>query len=315
MPDSPLRHNAAVADAVRGHWADRLLPEAWKPYARLARLDRPIGWWLLLWPCWWSSLLATDAAGLAPNLRHLALFLVGAVAMRGAGCTWNDILDRDLDRQVARTRSRPLPSGQVSVKQALVFLAAQLAVGLAVLLQFNPTTVLLGLLSVGLIAVYPLMKRVTDWPQLILGLVFSWGALLGWSAVHGTVGPPALLLYAGCVLWVVGYDTVYAHQDREEDALIGVRSTARLFGRGTRPLLAALYAGATALFAGAVATAGLGMTAYLGIAVGALHFAWQVANLDIDDPDSCLMVFRSNNAHGWIVFVGLAGDAILRAIG
>jgi 4-hydroxybenzoate polyprenyltransferase len=314
MPDSSPLHNAAVSDAVRGHWADRLLPGSWKPYARLARLERPIGWWLLLWPCWWSSLLATGAAGLAPNLWHLALFLVGAVVMRGAGCTWNDILDRDLDRQVARTRSRPLASGQVTVKQALVFLAAQAAVGLVVLLQFNPTTIVLGLLSVALIAIYPLMKRFIDWPQLILGLAFSWGALLGWAAIHAAVDPPALLLYAGCVVWVVGYDTIYAHQDREDDALIGVRSTARLFGRRTRPALAGLYVGATALFAAAFATAGLGLVAYLGLTVAAAHFAWQVASVDIDDPDSCLMVFRSNNACGWIIFVGLAGDALVRAI-
>jgi 4-hydroxybenzoate polyprenyltransferase len=314
MPDLSPRHNSVVADAIRGHWADRILPEAWRPYARLARLERPIGWWLLLWPCWWSSLLATDAGGLPPNLWHLALFLVGAVAMRGAGCTWNDILDRDLDAAVARTRSRPLPSGQVSVTQALVFLAAQAAVGLLVLVQFNGPTILLGLASLLVVATYPLMKRFVDWPQLFLGLAFSWGALMGWSAIYAAVDPPALLLYAGAILWVIGYDTIYAHQDREDDALIGVRSTARLFGENTRPVLALLYAGAITLFTAAFARAALGIPAYLALVAGALHLAWQVKAVDIDDPDNCLRVFRANNAFGWIIFAGLAGEALFRLI-
>jgi 4-hydroxybenzoate polyprenyltransferase len=314
MPDLSPPHNTVVADAVRGHWADRLLPERAKPYARLARLERPIGWWLLLWPCWWSSLLATDAARLPPNLWHLALFLVGAVAMRGAGCTWNDILDRDLDAQVARTRSRPLPSGQVSVGQALAFLALQAAIGLAVLVQFNGQTILVGLLSLVVVAVYPLVKRVFDVPQLALGVAFSWGALVGWTGENGALATPALLLYAGAILWVIGYDTIYAHQDREDDALIGVRSSARLFGRRTRPALAVLYAGATVLFAAAAWTAGLGLLALLGVAAGAVHLAWQVATIDIDDPQNCLRLFRSNALYGWIVFAGLAAEALLALI-
>jgi 4-hydroxybenzoate polyprenyltransferase len=258
--------------------------------------------------------MATDAAGLPPNLWHLALFLVGAIAMRGAGCTWNDILDRDLDAKVARTRSRPLPSGQVTVGQALAFLAVQAGVGLAVLVQFNVQTILLGLLSLVVVAVYPLVKRVVDVPQLFLGIAFSWGALLGWTAVHGALAAPALLLYAGSILWVIGYDTIYAHQDREDDELVGVRSSARLFGRRTRPALAVLYAGGTALLAGAVWTAGLGLPALLGVAAGAFHLAWQVRALDIDDPDNCLMLFRANRFTGWLVFMGLLIDALVRVI-
>jgi 4-hydroxybenzoate polyprenyltransferase len=315
MPDLPPAHNSVVADAVRGHWADRFLPDRLKPYARLARLERPIGWWLLLWPCWWSSLMATDVPGYPPNVWHLALFLVGAVAMRGAGCTWNDILDRDLDAKVQRTRSRPLPSGQVTVRQAFAFLVLQALVGLAVLLQFNTTTVELGLLSLAVVAVYPLMKRVIDWPQLFLGLAFSWGALLGWTAAYGQLRSPALLLYAGCILWVIGYDTIYAHQDREDDALIGVRSTARLFGKNTRLALAILYAGATGLFVMAFADAGLGLLAFVGLAAGALHLAWQVMAIDIDDPQTCLTIFRSNQVYGWIVFVGLLVDSAARLAG
>jgi 4-hydroxybenzoate polyprenyltransferase len=314
MPDLGSRNHTVVADAVRGHWADRLLPPSWRPYARLARLERPIGWWLLLWPCWWSSLMATTAAGLPPNLGHLALFLVGAVAMRGAGCTYNDIVDRDLDARVARTRSRPLPSGQVTLVQAQAFLLAQALVGLVVLLQFNAATVLIGAASLALVAIYPFMKRVLDWPQLFLGLAFSWGALVGWSAVAGRIDPPALLLYAAGILWTIGYDTIYAHQDREDDALIGVRSTARLFASRTRPMLALFYAGAIALFALALWAAGLGPIAFVGLAAGATHLAWQVATIDVDDADGCLRRFRSNRTFGAIVFAGLVADALLRQL-
>src|SRR5882757_5338783 len=218
-----------VADST-GNWVDTLAPSWFRPYLRLARADRPIGAWLLLLPCWWSAALAAIATGQPiPDPSHLALFFVGAFVMRGAGCTWNDIVDRDLDAKVARTRSRPIPSGQVSVKAAAVFLVAQALVGLAVLLQFNRFTILVGISSLGIVAIYPLMKRFVSWPQLVLGLAFSWGALMGWAAVFSRLEAPALLLYAGSIAWVIGYDTIYAHQDREDDALIGVKSTARLF--------------------------------------------------------------------------------------
>src|ERR1044072_6995156 len=230
-----------VADST-GNWVDTLAPSWARPYLRLARADRPIGAWLLLVPCWWSAGLAAIAAGRPyPDPWHVALFFVGAFVMRGAGCTWNDILDRDLDAKVARTRSRPIPSGQVSVKAAAVFLVAQALAGLVILLQFNRFTILLGIASLGVVAIYPLMKRIIWWPQSILGLAFSWGALMGWAAVFSRLDAAALLLYAGSIAWVIGYDTIYAHQDREDDALVGVKSTARLFGTRTRLALICFY--------------------------------------------------------------------------
>jgi 4-hydroxybenzoate polyprenyltransferase len=305
--------DAATPDAVRGHWVDRILPDAVRPYARLARYDRPIGWWLLLWPCWWSAALAADAAGRAyPDPWHLVLFLVGAIAMRGAGCTYNDIVDRDIDAAVARTRARPIPSGQVTVRQAKLFLLAQALVGLIVLLMFNRFTILLGVLSLATVAIYPFMKRVTDWPQVALGLAFSWGALMGWAAVFGSLGWAPVLLYVGAILWTIGYDTIYAHQDKEDDAIVGVRSTALLFGENTRPLLAGFYAGATVFFAAAFWLAGVGWLAWLGLALGALQLAWQVKALDMDDPVNCLRIFRSNREYGWLVFAGLVADCALR---
>jgi len=306
--------NDSLPDAIRGHWADRLLAPPARPYARLARLERPIGWWLLLLPCWWSSALASDALGTMPNVRHLALFVVGAIAMRGAGCTYNDIVDRDLDASVARTRTRPIPSGQVSVRNAWLFLVFEALVGLFVLTQFNGFTIGLGVLSLATVAPYPFLKRITWWPQIGLGLAFSWGALMGWAAILGGLAAPPLFLYAGAILWTIGYDTIYAHQDKEDDALIGVRSTARLFGARTVPLLTLFYAGATALFTVAFVLAGAGIIAFAGLTLGAWHLLWQTRTLDIDDPDNCLRVFRSNREYGLIVFAGLAADAILRAM-
>src|SRR5580692_2979326 len=221
---------ARVADAT-GNWVDTHAPQWSRPYLRLSRLDRPIGSWLLLIPCWWSAALAARVAGEIGQLPlDIVLFFIGAFAMRGAGCTWNDITDRDLDARVERTRSRPIPAGQVSVRQAVVFLVAQALIGLAVLLQFNGFAVITGIASLVIVAVYPFMKRITWWPQIVLGLAFSWGALMGFAVILGQIGLPALFLYAGSIAWVIGYDTVYAHQDTEDDALIGVKSTARLFG-------------------------------------------------------------------------------------
>jgi 4-hydroxybenzoate polyprenyltransferase len=305
MPDSIL------PDAVRGHWADRWLPPRLRPYARLARWERPIGWWLLLLPCWWSSALATDALGLAPNPRHLALFVVGAIAMRGAGCTYNDIVDRDLDAGVARTRTRPIPAGDVTLVQARLFLVAQLLVGLFVLLQFNGVTIFLGALSLVTVAVYPFLKRITWWPQVGLGLAFSWGALVGWSATTGSLGWAPLLLYAGAILWTIGYDTIYAHQDKEDDALIGVHSTARLFGERSVAFIRLFYALATLLFTLAFLIVGVGIAAYAGLTLGAIHMIWQTRTLKIDDPDNCLKLFRSNREYGLIIFAGIALDALI----
>jgi 4-hydroxybenzoate polyprenyltransferase len=237
-----------VADAT-GNWVDALAPSFTRPYLRLARLDRPIGSWLLLMPCWWSVGLAGMRTGHFPNLWHIVLFFVGAFAMRGAGCTWNDLVDRNLDGLVERTRSRPIPSGQVTAMQAAAFLAAQALVGLLVLLQFNTFTIVTGLVSLLVVVVYPFMKRITYWPQIVLGLAFSWGALMGWPATFAELGWPALVLYAGSICWVIGYDTIYAHQDREDDLLIGIKSTALLFGENTRPMLASFYAAAAVLIA------------------------------------------------------------------
>jgi 4-hydroxybenzoate polyprenyltransferase len=301
-----------VADST-GNWVDGLAPAWTRPYLRLARLDRPIGSWLLLMPCWWSTGLAAVHAGSNVNLWHLMLFFIGAFAMRGAGCTWNDIVDRDLDRRVERTRSRPIPSGQVTVAAAAGFLVLQALVGLAVLLQFNRFTVYVGLASLAVVAVYPFMKRITYWPQIVLGLAFSWGALMGWPATFGRLDPPAFLLYAGAIAWVIGYDTIYAHQDREDDALIGIKSTALLFRERTKPMLAVFYALAVVLIACAGWSAGAGPVFALGLIAFAAHLAWQIARLDIADPVLCLEVFKSNRDAGLILFAGLMLDAALRA--
>lgn len=305
-----------VADAVKGHWVDRLLPEAWRPYARLMRLERPIGWWLLLWPCWWSAALAALAGGAAvPNPWHLLLFLVGAIAMRGAGCAYNDIVDRDIDNKVERTRRRPIPAGQVTVRQAATFMVALSLTGFVVLIQFNWFSIWLGIASLGVVAIYPFMKRVTDWPQVVLGLAFSWGALMGWAAAFGRLDPAAYALYLGAILWTIGYDTIYAHQDKDDDAIVGVRSTALLFGSRTRPILGAFYLGAIVCFATALGLAGAGPIAFTGLALTAMHLAWQVARIEIDDPDLCLTLFRSNRDAGWPLFIGLVAEAGIRALG
>ncbi len=311
-----------VADAPSGHWVYRLLPRWLWPYAQLARWDRPIGWWLLLWPCWWSAAMAAVAYArpgdplltLLPEPWHLVLFLIGAVAMRGAGCTYNDIVDFDIDNKVERTRSRPLPSGKVRKRQAWVFLVLQALVGLAVLLQFNSFAILLGICSLVIVAIYPFMKRFTDWPQFVLGLAFSWGALMGWAALFADLDPPALLLYAGSILWVIGYDTIYAHQDKEDDAIVGVRSTARLFGQNTKFWLSCLYGGALLLFAWAFALAEVPVPAFAGLIAAGVHMTRQVGTLDIDDPDQCLRLFKSNSVVGWLIFLGLIGAGLWVAL-
>ena len=297
-----------VADAT-GNWVDGLAPAFARPYLRLSRLDRPIGSWLLLMPCWWSVGLAGMASGQLPSLWHVVLVFIGAFAMRGAGCTWNDLVDRDLDGLVERTRSRPIPSGQVTVRQATVFLLAQALIGLIVLLQFNTYTIVTGLASLLVVAIYPFMKRITYWPQIFLGLAFSWGALMGWPAAFGRLDWPALVLYAGSIAWVIAYDTIYAHQDREDDMMIGIKSTALLFGASTAPMLASFYALAVVLIGAAGFMAGGGFIFALGLAAFAAHLAWQVARLNIDDPAHCLMLFKSNRDAGLILFGAMLLDA------
>src|ERR1700688_4724053 len=304
---------ARVADAT-GNWVDTRAPPWSRPYLRLSRLDRPIGAWLLLMPCWWSAALA---AGVTGNLGHLpliiALFFVGAFVMRGAGCTWNDITDRDLDALVERTRSRPIPAGQVSVPQAVAFLVAQALIGLAVLLQFNRFAVITGIASLVIVAVYPFMKRITWWPQIVLGLAFSWGALMGFAVTLGRIDATALVLYAGAIAWVIGYDTIYAHQDAEDDALIGVKSTARLFGARTHLVLVVFYAAAVVLIGAALGLAGSHWPAWIGLAAFAGHLAWQIRRLKINDPALCLRIFKSNRDAGLLLFAGLLADAMMRA--
>ena len=302
-----------VADAT-GNWVDSHAPRWSRPYLRLSRLDRPIGSWLLLMPCWWSAAIAAGVAHSIGQLPFtLALFFVGAFVMRGAGCTWNDITDRDLDARVERTRSRPIPAGQVSVPQALGFLILQALIGLAVLLQFNLFAVTIGIASLIVVAVYPFMKRITWWPQIVLGLAFSWGALMGFAVSLGRIDAAAIALYAGSIAWVIGYDTIYAHQDTEDDALIGIKSTARLFGSRTAPALMLFYGLAVILIAVALALAGNGFAAWIGLAAFAAHLVWQIRRLRIDDPALCLRLFKSNRDAGLLLFAGLLADAVMRA--
>lgn len=301
-----------VSDAPRGNWVDRLLPGRARAYARLARLDRPIGWWLLLWPCWWSSALASSFDGSQfPAPLHLLLFLIGAVVMRGAGCTYNDIVDRKIDAEVARTRSRPIPSGQVGVAGALVLLVVLALIGLAVLIQFNTFAILLGIASLATIAIYPFLKRITNWPQIGLGISFSWGALMGWAVLLGNLDWPPIILYVGCIFWVIGYDTIYAMQDKEDDALAGVRSTARLFGARAKSLIAFSYSCAIILFAVSFWMAETGVIAFMGLGLGAAHLAWQVKTLNAENAERCLKLFRSNRDYGWIIFLGIVIDGMV----
>src|SRR5579885_525861 len=296
-------------DIHRGDWVDRLLPPGAQPYARLMRLDRPIGTWLLLFPCWWSLAMAWE------RWRDLALFAafgLGAVIMRGAGCTWNDITDREFDAKVARTRTRPLPSGQVSLRAAFAFLAAQLLAAFLILASFNRFAIALGAASLVVVFAYPLMKRITYWPQIVLGLAFNWGALMGWAAAFGRLDGPALLLYGGSISWVIGYDTIYAHQDREDDALIGIKSTALLFGERSTPMLALFFGIAVVLIGAAGFAAGGRFIFALGLVAFAAHLSWQIASLDISDPDNCLKLFKSDRDAGLILFAGLVLDATFR---
>ena len=292
-------------DIPRGSWIDRYAPAAWRPILKLARLDRPIGTWLLLWPCWWSVTLASATQGRLPDPYLLLLFAVGAIVMRGAGCTYNDIVDRDIDGKVARTATRPLASGDVTLVQGWALLVGLSLIGLGVLVQLGWTAIQLGLAALALVAAYPFMKRITYWPQAWLGLTFNWGALVGWASVTGTVGTPALLLYAGGIAWTLGYDTIYAHQDKDDDALIGVKSAALRLGGATRPALVGFFAVALGCWVAACWQAGVHPAVLLGTAGVAVHFGWQLLTSDFDDPMDCLTKFKSNRFVGWLLFLGL----------
>jgi 4-hydroxybenzoate polyprenyltransferase len=307
--------DGSVADAVRGNWVDRWAPPGARPYLRLSRADRPIGTWLLLIPCWWGVLLASLHLG-SFSLRAAWVGLAcaaGAWLMRGAGCTWNDFTDRDFDAQVARTRSRPLPSGQVSPRQALAWMAVQALAAFLFLLTFSQTAVWLGIGSLSLVAIYPFAKRFTWWPQVFLGLAFNWGALLGWAAVTGSLGWPAVALYLAGIAWTLFYDTIYAHQDKEDDALIGVKSTARLFGGQTHRWLRRFLVIAVVMMAAAILGALLPDANILRLVIALAaawafgwHLAWQLGRLDTESPATCLKLFRANRDTGLIAALFLA---------
>jgi len=302
----------SLPDAVRGHWAERWAPPSLKPYLRLARIERPIGWWLLLLPCWWSAALAALHAG-RPWLDplHCILFLIGAVAMRGAGCTYNDIVDRDLDTRVERTRQRPLPSGQITLKGALAFLALQGLVGLIVLLQFNGFAIATGFASLGIVALYPFMKRFFWMPQIVLGLAFAWGALMGWAAAFGSMDGSAILLYLGSIAWVVGYDTIYALQDIEDDEIAGIKSSARFFGEQVTLGVGICYALTVIFIAAAFVQAGAGPISFAGLGLFALHLGWQAARIDRGDGAGALRLFRSNRDAGLALFAAMILDCLI----
>jgi 4-hydroxybenzoate polyprenyltransferase len=316
MTRAPAQGKAsAVADAGARNWVDRFAPAALAPFLRLARADRPIGFFLLALPCFWSVALAGRSIGEAyPDPWLLVLFAAGALVMRAAGCTYNDLVDRDLDAQVARTRGRPLPSGQITPRAAFIFMLVLCLIGLLVLLSFNDTTIWLGLGVIPIVALYPFVKRFSHWPQVVLGLAFNWGALLGWPAVLGRLDWPAVVLYAGAVAWTIGYDTIYAHQDREDDDLIGLKSTALKFGRATKAWLALLYSIAWLAIVAAGIMAHAGTAFLLVMMAAAAQLAWQIATLDIDDPENCLERFRSNRDLGAIVLAAILIDMALAAI-
>ncbi len=302
--ESPGPDAGSFTDIPDSGWVARHAPTRLRPYLRLARLDRPIGTWLLLWPCWWSLAMASENM---PSVWLLAAFAIGALVMRGAGCAWNDITDRDFDGQVERTRGRPIPSGDLSILQAGAFMVLLALIGLNILLRFNDFAILIGVMSLASVVIYPFMKRITWWPQVFLGLAFNWGALLGWAAVRGELGLAPILLYLGGIAWTLGYDTIYAHQDKVDDALIGVKSSARILGARTRPMLWLFYSLAIVLFGLAGWAADLGPLFLAGLALAAVQLAWQAGKVDIDDPEDCLTKFRSNTWFGWLLF----GSALL----
>jgi len=301
------RLKEAPKDTVRQGWVNKLSPDFAWPYLQLMRADRPIGTWLLLWPSLWSLALASHYRDVPwqLSLTYILLFALGAFVMRGAGCVVNDLADRKYDAMVDRTKGRPLPSGRVSVLQAVIFLGALCLIGLVILLQMNRITIGLGIASLGLVVAYPFMKRVTYWPQIFLGLTFNWGALMGWSAITGSLAWPALLLYGGGIFWTLGYDTIYAHQDKEDDALIGVKSTALRLGENTPKWLAFFYAAMVILFAAAGDMAGMGLGFYLGLALVAGHSVWQIKSLKMDNSENCLALFKSNHWLGLILFISI----------
>lgn len=302
-----------VADSLPRSWVDRA-PAFVRPYLRLARYDRPVGFWLLALPCWFGLAAARLAQGGTPGLEDLGLallFALGAVAMRGAGCTYNDIVDRDLDAQVARTADRPLAAGTVTLRSAWIFLLAQCLVGLAVLVMLPLAAILTALAALALVAAYPFMKRITWWPQAWLGLTFNWGVPVAGAAVLGTPFDPVVgLVYAAALFWTLGYDTIYACQDKEDDALVGVKSSARALGGRVRVGVAAFYLATAALAGAAGVLAGAGLLFAPVFALFAAHLVWQVARLDPDNGADCLTLFKSNREAGLLLTLAFAAGAL-----
>ncbi|UWQ19163.1 4-hydroxybenzoate octaprenyltransferase [Jannaschia sp. M317] len=310
-----LPDQGQVADAVKGNWVDTLAPAVTRPYLRLSRADRPIGTWLLLLPCWWGLVLAVAATGFRVEALWIALgCALGAFLMRGAGCTWNDVTDREIDAGVARTRSRPIPSGQVTPLQALGWMGVQAALAFGILLTFHPTAIALGVLALLPVAIYPFAKRFTWWPQVFLGLAFNWGALLAWAAYTGSLSLAPVMLYLGGIAWTLFYDTIYAYQDVEDDALIGVKSTARRFGDRPGPWMNGFLMATVALLSMGVLAAlpvGPALVAMLGVWAMGWHLVWQLSRLDIADPARCLALFRANSTTGLIPLPFFAVAALL----
>lgn len=292
-------------DMPADSWVDTYAPAPIRPYLKLMRLDRPIGTWLLLLPCWWSSAMATDGKPGVSLLVMFILFGIGAIIMRGAGCVVNDLADRNFDGKVERTATRPLPSGQVKVWQAIAFLGALMLIGLSVLVQFRIEAIIVGVCSLPLIITYPFMKRITYWPQAVLGLTFNWGALVGWAAVTGTVAPAAIAMYAAGFFWTLGYDTIYAHQDKEDDIKIGVKGLALLLGDATPQWAMGFYTATTALLAISGGLAGLHWIYFPLLALACLHLVWQVRTVDINDAANCLKRFKSNRDFGLLVTLAI----------
>ncbi len=306
---SHMDRTGSASDIVRDHWIDRYAPRPLRPYLTLARMDRPIGTWLLVLPCWWGVTLASDGP---PDGALLVLFAIGALVMRGAGCTINDIVDRDIDARVARTAGRPIPRGDVSVVQAFAFLGIQLGIGLVIVLQLNTYTIWLAISSLGLVVLYPFAKRVTYWPQLVLGLTFNWGALVGWASVRGQLDWPAVALYTGGVFWTLGYDTIYAHQDKKDDLEAGVKSSALALQDRTRTWLFVFYGLTILLFSAAGYFLNASPVFFAGVIVCSAHLLWQVGSVDIDDPRNCSAKFRSNRDFGLAMLVVFMVETVLR---
>jgi len=313
--DPGRQDEAMLPDAHAAHPIWRYAPQIARPYVQLARLDRPIGWWLLLLPCWQGSLLACSVERLTPNYFHLFLFFIGAIVMRGAGSTYNDYVDREIDARVKRTKKRPLACGAIKPRAALIFMIAQCFIGLGVLLFFNPLTIALAMISPFIVLIYPYAKRVTSWPQAILGTAFASGALLGWTAETNTLTPAALSLYLSAILWTIGYDTIYALQDVQDDIAIGVKSTARLFGKNVRMAVGVIYASSSIFAAIAALLSGAGLFTIVGIAGFSLHLIWQTYQTSEEiSAEKALSLFRSNRDAGLLLCLGFFIQSIINSL-